>query len=290
VSVVLPLLGGFSLGLAVRRRFQAHFATAFRANTALGVALVAFLAGWSWHGGAGSIAGLAVLLAAQIAVVLLGARLFAHHDDGPLLTFAFYGNIGFWAVPVAAATLGTRAAVVMAAYDMLTQPRLAIAVRLMRSRAPISQPSGTALVDYAPMCAAVAGLLFGRLVPVPPAVPEAVVVLATVLAAVGATLLGIAWPRPPLRARLRAGLIARAMALHLAFVPAILLAATLAGVHVPAGAWLLAFGPLPLSLLSFARLYGYSTRLAACAFGASMVVAVALLPLAIWLGHHPPAV
>jgi hypothetical protein len=286
VLVVLPLLGGFSLGLAIRRRLQRHFATAFRANQALGVALVAFLAGWSFEGATGGLTGLGVLLAAQVGAVLAGTWAFRGRDDGPLLAFGLFGNPGVWSVPVAAATLGTRPAVVLAAYDMLTQPRLAVALRLMRSRAPIPQAARTALVDYAPAGMAVAGLLAARLVPVPDVVPRLVVVFATVLSASGAILLGVAWPREPWRARPHFSLIARALALHLALVPAVLLAASLGGLHVPAAAWILALGPLPVSSLSFARLYGYSARVAACALAASVATAVALLPLALWLGRH----
>jgi hypothetical protein len=179
--------------------------------------------------------------------------------------------------------------VVVAAYDMLTQPRLAITLRLLRSRAPIAQAGRTALVDYAPMTMAVAGLLLGRVLPAPALVSHLVVVLATVLAVSGAVLLGAAWPRATFRARADVALIARAIALHLGFVPALLLAASLGGIAVPAGAWILALGPLPVSILSFARLYGYSTRLAAWALAASMALAVALLPLAVWLAQHGTA-
>jgi hypothetical protein len=72
-----------------------------------------------------------------------------------------YGNPTFWSLPVAAAALGARAAVLLVAYDMLTQPRIALVVRLLRMRAPIAQRSRTALADYAPTLGAVSGLLPG---------------------------------------------------------------------------------------------------------------------------------
>jgi hypothetical protein len=287
VLVLVPILAGFSVGLAARSLLQGHFAVVFRAKT-LGIAVVAFLAGWSFEGAPGSLAGLGVLLAAQVGAVLVGAWVFRARRDGPLLTFALYGNAGFWSVPVAGATLGTRAAVVLAAYDMLTQPRMAITLRLMRSRAPIPQPGGTAFVDYAPMAMAVAGLLVGRFLPVPAGVPQLVVVLATVLSVVAAVVVGVAWPSQARPARPQLALAARAIALHLALVPGVLLAASLGGLQVPAGAWILALGPLPVSLLSFARLYGYSARLAVCALAGSVALALALLPLAVWLGEHGP--
>jgi hypothetical protein len=68
----------------------------------------------------------------------------------------------------------------------------------------------------------------------------------------------------------------------------VLLAAALAGVPVPDAAWVLALGPLPVASLSFARVYGYSSRVAACGLAVSLPLAAALLPLAAWLGHHGP--
>jgi predicted permease len=281
MEVALPLVGGFAVGIAVRDLLRRSFATVFRLNLAVGVALVGLLAGWSFTGRAGDVAALGLLLAAQLSAVLLAARLFRGHRDGPLLAFTPYGNPGFWTVPVAAATLGPRDAVVIAAYDMVTQPRLAVALRLMRRRAPVPQRGRTALADYAPAVAATTGLIAGRIHPAPAVVPHAVAVLATLMAAVGALLIGAAWPRRPWFGRHELALTARALALHLTFAPSVLALGTLAGLDVPRAAWLLALGPLPISTLPFARLYGYSTRLAACTIAVSLAVAVALLPLAL---------
>jgi len=286
VSVALPLVGGFALGIAVRALLRAHFATAFRANLALGVGLLGLLAGWSFTGSAQSIAALGALLAAQLAAVLLAARLFGDGRNGPVLAYMLYGNPGFWAVPVAAATLGARPAVVLAAYDMLTQPRLAVGLRLLRARAPELPNPRTALTDYAPALAATAGLALGRVVPAPELVPHLVTALAVVLAAVGALLMGVAWPRRPWFGAVEAGVVVRALGLHLTVVPGALLAVSAAGLDVPPAAWLLALGPVPLSTLPFARLYGYSPRVAACGIALSVAAAVALLPLALGLAHH----
>jgi hypothetical protein len=49
--------------------------------------------------------------------------------------------------------------------------------------------------------------------------------------------------------------------------------------------WILALGPLPLSVVSFAQLYGYSARVAATGLALSMGVAIALLPLALTLAR-----
>ena len=77
----------------------------------------------------------------------------------------------------------------------------------------------------------------------------------------------------------------RGLALHLTLVPAVLAVATLAGVQLPGAIWFLALGPLPTSLVSFAQLYGYSTRVAATGLAVSFVSASALFPVALSLAH-----
>jgi hypothetical protein len=103
------------------------------------------------------------------------------------------------------------------------------------------------------------------------------------MAAVGTLLLGVAWPRDWI-GRSSARLSLRGLALHLSFVPSVLAVVTLLGMPLPGAAWILALGPLPVSLVAFARLYGYSVRTAATGFAFSVAVAVALLPLAVALG------
>jgi predicted permease len=283
VPVALPLLGGFALGLAFRALLQRHFTRFFRAHFAFGIGTLAVLAGWSFNAGLGALAALGLLLVAQLSALALGNRLFRHDPEGPVMAFGMFGNPTFWALPVVAATLGAKAAVVLVAYDMLTMPRIALGVRLMRGRAPIPQTSRTALTDYAPMVGAVAGLLLGRVVPAPEVVPDLVAGLGLFLSITGAVLVGVAWPhgRWTGRAELRGA--ARTLALHLSFVPAVLGVAALAGLAIPPGLWVLALGPLPISTLSFARIYGYSDRHAATGLAVSVVVAVALLPLALAL-------
>jgi hypothetical protein len=284
VPVALSLAGGFAVGLAFRAWLQRFFAVAFRTQFALGLGTLAVLAGWSFDGGVSAIAALGVLLVAQVSAVLLGAWLFRHRHEGPMLAFGLYGNPTMWSLPIVAATLGPRSAVVLAAYDMLTMPRIALGVRLLRNRAPIPQRPHTALTDYAPMAGAVAGVVLGRFVEAPDAIPEVVGVAGTVLAASSALLLGVAWPRgrwlrgPEMRLSLRA------LALHLTFVPAVLGAAALLGLAIPAGLWVLVLGPFPMATLSFSRLYGYSAAQAATGLAVSMAVALALLPLALALG------
>jgi predicted permease len=284
VPIALPLLGGFAVGLALRALLQRHFAHVFRTHFALGMGTLAVLAGWGFHAGLGALAALALLLVAQLAALGLGSRLFRGDREGPVMAFGMFGNPTFWSLPIVAATLGADAAVVLAAYDMLTMPRIALGVRLMRGRAPLPQAPRTALTDYAPMVGAVAGLLLARLVPAPGVVPDLVAGLGLFLSITGAVLLGVAWPRGRWLGRPELHGTARTLALHLTFVPAVLGIAALAGLAIPPGVWVLVLGPLPISSLSFARIYGYSDRQAATAIGASVLAAVALLPLALALG------
>jgi hypothetical protein len=111
-------------------------------------------------------------------------------------------------------------------------------------------------------------------------VSHAVVVLSVGLSTLAAVLLGAAWPFGAWFGSVERRLVTRVLVLHLTVLPGWLLIAALAGVDVPAGAWVLAFGPLPLGSLLFARLYGYSARFAAAGVVISGALATALLPLA----------
>ncbi len=278
MPVAISLAGGFAVGFALRAWLQRYFAVAFRTQFALGLGSLAVLAGWSFQGGAGELGALGLLLVAQVSAVLLAARLFRRRREGPMLAFGMYGNPTMWALPIAAATLGPRAAVVLVAYDMLTMPRIAIGVRLLRGRAPIPQAPKTALTDYAPMAGAVAGLVLARFVEAPAVIPEVVGIGGTVVAATSALLLGVAWPRGRWLKGPELKLAVRALALHLTFVPGVLAAGALLGLAIPPALWFLAFGPFPMATLSFSRLYGFSVCQAATGVALSIVAALALLP------------
>jgi len=271
------------LGLGVRHQLQRHFALLFRIQFALGMGVLAVLAGWSFELSPRNVGALAVVLLAQVTSVLLAARLFRARADGPLLAYGMYGNPTFWSLPVTAATLGAHAAVFIVAYDMLTQGRIALGVKLLRTRAPVEQSARSALADYAPTAGALTGLLLGQVVEAPAAIATVVTVLGTVMALVGSVLLGVAWPREWI-GRVEARLALRGLALHVTLVPSLLGAATLLGMHLPGAAWILAFGPLPTSIVAFAKLYGYSTRTAASGLALSVALALVLLPLALALG------
>ena len=194
MTAALPLFGAFLLGLGSRRWLQRHVSFLVRAQLAGGIGLLAVLSGWSFHVSVGSVSAILILLVAQLTAVAAGSWLFRRSGDGPLVAFGMYGNPTFWSLPVATATLGAKAAVFLVAYDMLTQPRIALAIRFLRLRAPIAQQSRTALADYAPTIGAISGLILGHFVPAPDVIATVVAVLGIAMAIVGALLLGVAWP------------------------------------------------------------------------------------------------
>jgi hypothetical protein len=282
VAAALPLFGAFMVGLGARRWLQQHISILFRLQLAGGMGLLSVLAGWSFDVSVRNVSAIAVLLVAQLTSVSVGARLFRRRTDGPLLSFWMIGNPTFWTAPVAAATLGADAAVFIIAYDMLTQARIALVVRFLRSRAPKEQSARTALADYAPTIGAITGLVIGRIVSAPDVVDTIVAGLGIAMALVGFMLLGVSWPKrwigPP-----QVLMTARGLALHLTLVPALLGLATLAGVDLPGAVWLLAFGPIPTSVVSFAQVYGYSPKTAATGLALSIATAITLLPLSLML-------
>jgi hypothetical protein len=99
VPVALSLAGGFAVGFALRAWLQRYFAVAFRTQFALGIGSLAVLAGWAYQGGVSDALALGLLLAAQISSMLLGAWLFRHRREGPMLAFGMFGNPTMWSLP-----------------------------------------------------------------------------------------------------------------------------------------------------------------------------------------------
>jgi hypothetical protein len=282
VAAAIPLFGAFIVGLGARRWLLRHISLLFRMQLAGGIGVLSVLAGWSFDVSVRNVAAIAVLLGAQLIAVAVAARLFRRRTDGPLLSFWLYGNPTFWTAPLAAATLGADAAVFVIAYDMLTQARIAVGVRYLRRRAPKSQSARTALADYAPTIGAVTGLVAGQIFAAPDVVDSLVAGLGIVMAIVGFMLLGVSWPKRWI-GRPQVAMSLRALALHYTIVPSLLALATLAGVDLPGAVWLLAFGPVPTSVVSFAQVYGYSPKTAATGLALSIGAAIALLPLSLTL-------
>jgi hypothetical protein len=283
VTAAIPLFGAFLAGLGTRRWLQQHITLLFRLQLAGGIGLLSVLAGWSFDISVRNVAAIGVLLAAQLTSVAVAARLFRGRTDGALFSFWMFGNPTFWTAPVAAAALGAEAAVFVIAYDMLTQARIAVGVRYMRAKAPKTQSARTALADYAPTIAAMSGLALGLVFPAPDFVDSVVAGLGIVMAGVGFLLLGVSWPRNRWTGVPQAAMTVRALALHYTLAPALLGLATLAGVDLPGAVWLLVFGPIPTSVVSFSQVYGYSPRTAATGLAMSIGLAIALLPLSVSL-------
>ena len=283
MTAAIPLFGAFLAGLGTRRWLQQHITLLFRLQLAAGIGLLSVLAGWSFDISVRNVAAIGVLLVAQLTSVALAARVFRKRTDGALFSFWMFGNPTFWTAPVAAAALGAEAAVFVIAYDMLTQARIAVGVRYMRANAPKAQSARTALADYAPTIAAMSGLALGVVLPAPHFVDSVVAGLGIVMALAGFLLLGVSWPRNRWTGAPQVAMTARALALHYTLVPAILGIATLAGVDLPGAVWLLAFGPVPTSVVSFSQVYGYSPRTAATGLAVSIAAAIVLLPLSLSL-------
>jgi predicted permease len=282
VAAAIPLFGAFVVGLGARRWLQRHIALLFRMQLAGGIGVLSVLAGWSFDVSVRNVAAIAVLLVGQLTAVTVGARVFRRRTDGPLLSFWMYGNPTFWTAPLAAATLGADAAVFVIAYDMLTQARIAVGVKYLRRHAPKSQSARTAVADYAPSIGAVTGLVAGQIFAAPDVVDTLVAGLGIVMAGVGFMLLGVSWPKRWI-GRPQIAMTLRGLSLHYTIVPSLLGLATLAGVDLPGAVWLLAFGPIPTSVVSFAQVYGYSPKTAATGLAISIAVAIALLPLSLTL-------
>ena len=278
----LPLFGAFVLGLGTRRWLLAHISILFRLQLGAGIGLLSVLAGWSFDVSVRNVGAFAVLLAAQLFSFAVATRLFRRRTDGPLLSFWMVGNPTFWTAPVATATLGAEAAVFIIAYDMLTQARIALMVRFLRAGAPKEQSARTAIADYAPTIGALTGLIAGLLLPAPDVLDHLVAGLGIVMAFTGFLLLGVSWPRRWIGPA-QVAMTFRALAVHLTIVPALLGLATLAGVDLPPAVWLLALGPIPTSVVSFAQVYGYSPKTAATGLAISISVAIALLPISLAL-------
>ena len=142
-------------------------------------------------------------------------------------------------------------------------------VRFLRAGAPKEQSARTAIADYAPTIGALTGLIVGLALPAPDVVDHLVAGLGIAMALVGFLLLGVSWPKRWI-GRPQVAMTARTLAVHLTIVPALLGLATLAGVELPPAVWMLALGPIPTSVVSFARVYGYSPRTAATGLAISI--------------------
>lgn len=114
-------------------------------------------------------------------------------------------------------------------YEMLAAPREAPAIRRLQRHAPVAVTAAERSTDLSPVAAALAGLA-GRLIATPsPALGRALLPLAVLGAVLGGAFFGLA----------------------------------LQGLRVPAVAWALLTGLVPVNTVILSRLYGYDTGFAA---------------------------
>ena len=274
------------MGLGARRWLQRHIRLLFRFHLAAGSGCCRCSRPGASIVTSATSRAIGVLLFAQLLSVSVAARVFRRRTDGRC-QFRMFGNPTFWTAPVAAAAIGAEAAVFVIAYDMLTQ-----ADRARRAVPPAEGAEGAITRDGADrLCAdlrrgrrAAVGLCSRRRRSSTRSSPG----LGIVMAGVGALLLGVAWPRrwigkPQSRTRCGASRCTTLVG------PVALATATLAGIDLPGAVWILAFGPAPRSVVSFAQLYGYSPRTAATGLALSVGAAIALLPVSLTLAAETRA-
>ena len=211
----------------------------------------------------------AVLLFAQLLSVSVAARVFRRRTDGPLISFWMYGNPTFWTAPVAAAALGAEAAVFVIAYDMLTQARIALGVRYLRAaRAEVAVARDRARRLRADLRRARPASLLGLVLPAPDFVDTFVAGARDRDGRRSARCWSASPGRSAGSARRRSRSRCAGSRCTGRSSPAVLAVGDLAGVDLPGAVWILALGPIPTSVVSFAQLYGYSPRTAATGSGA----------------------
>jgi hypothetical protein len=282
VTLILSATLGLALG-AWTRRWRLSFDRVMRFQLVVLAAPLSFITGWSIHLDVNKIQGILVLLVADAACWAAGRILLHNEDDAASgLATGSMMNTGFWAMPVAV-WLGHGALPFVVLFDQGTAPvRGSTMTWLLRKGAPSPQKPVTRLSDYAPQAAMIAGGL-ARLVGRAPGWTGSILpVLALVVSVGGFLLLARAWParlrRPPRQAQILA-------VLRFTVAPLLLVIAAVAGFHPPAGAWVLAIGCSWFSFLSYSRMYGYRTEIAAGTIMLNMAASILLLPV-LWLIVH----
>ena len=268
---------GVPFGLAARRRLSLRLPRLVRGQMLLLTAPIGFVAGLLFVPRFAALTAMAALIAAEGAGVLVGGALNRARGGSLVAVTASSSNTGIWTLPIAALTLGPAAAAFVAVFDQMSFPRNLVLTSRLRRFAPTPQVSRTALVDYAPATALVAGLAVQALAGRPTALVDWLPRLGLVAAALNMVLIGAAVPRVrPGVVHLRHALLGAAFR----FVPAatVLTLLTLAGIHPPAAAWLLAFAPSYYSMLTLSRLYGYDAREAVATAVLTTLLSASALP------------
>jgi predicted permease len=268
---------GIPLGLAARRRLSLRLPRLVRGYTVLLIAPVAFAAGLLFVPRFSAVAAMAALIVAEAAGVWIGGVVNRARGGGLVSVTASSSNTGIWSLPIAGLFLGPGAVAFVAVFDQMSFPRGLLLTSRLRRFAPVRQATRTALADYAPASALVAGLAlhagFGR----PDALAEWLPRAGLVTALVNMVLIGASFPRArPTEVHARQALLGAVFR----FVPGVaaLTLLQLAGVHPPAAAWLLAFAPSYYSMLPLSRLYGYDAREAIATAATTTLLAALALP------------
>jgi predicted permease len=278
----VALLVAFALGLPAGRAFPGAFRLLFRAQLAALTSTLALFVGWSASFGATALTGLGVLLGGEVAALGLGTLLLHRGMTTAPAVASSVSNSGFWSIPVAGALFGPAGAAFAVLYDVVSVPRAVLVTKTLRAYAPCRPSGRSAAVDYLPQAALVTGLGL-RALSNPPAVVDLLPAAGVAVGVVGFFLLGMAMPQClPVRADWRDAL--PAVALRFGVTTSLCLAFQVGGVDVPAAVWVLALAPSPFSVVSMGNLYGYGKTQTAAIPLLTVPLAVALVPVAAWLG------
>ncbi len=274
---LLLVAAGVPFGLAARKRLSFRLPRLVRSQMLFLTAPVAFCAGLLFAPRFTAVVSMAALIGAESLGLWVGGLVNRRRGGGLVCVTASTSNTGIWSLPVAGFFFGPAAAAFVAVYDQMSFPRGLVLTSRLRRFAPRQQAARTALVDYAPPVALVAGLAVQALLGRPEALSAWLPRVGLVSAVATMVLLGVAVPRRlPAAAHARRALLGAAFR----FVPAVtaLTLLTLTGVHPPAAAWLLAFAPSFYGMLTLSRLYGYDPREAVATAAVTTLLAASALP------------
>lgn len=275
---------GVPCGFAARRRLAHVLPRLVRAQMLLLATPLALAAGLVFVPRFDSVAAMGTLIAAEAAGVFAGGLLNERDGTQHVSLTASSSNTGIWAIPIAGLLFGPAAVSFVAVFDQMSFPRGLVLTSRLRRFAPRPQAARTALVDYAPAAALLLGLVLHGLLGRPAGLASWLPRIGIASALANMLLIGAALPSgPPRVVHARQALLGAVFR----FVPATLglTLLSVAGVHPPAAAWLLAFAPSYYSMLTLSRLYGYDGREAVATAITTTAAAAGILPLLLLALH-----
>jgi predicted permease len=269
---------GVPCGLAVRRRLGPTLPRLVRGQMLLLSMPLAAAAGLLFAPRFDAVVSMGALVAAEAAGVWLGGLVNARSGESLVAVTASSSNTGIWALPIASLLFGPAAVTFVAVFDQMAFPRGLVLTSRLRRYAPTPQVARTVFVDYAPAAALVCGLVVQALLGRPDGLGPWLPRLGILSAVANMLLIGAAVPTArPTAVHARRALLGALFR----FVPtgAALFVLLAAGVHPPAGAWVLAFAPSYYTMLTLSRLYGYDGREAVATALTTTAIAAAAVPL-----------